>query len=58
MKEAKNTVKIEHDLLEELIDIAQDWVDQNMWRRGTTPRNEKMMEDAARVISEARNHLW
>jgi len=58
MKEAKNTATIECDLLEELIDIAQDWVYQNAWRRGATLRDKKMVDDADMVISEARKYLW
>jgi hypothetical protein len=57
MKEGKNNCTIECDLLLELIEIAQYWLDQNGWRRGTTPRNDKMMEDAVRVISECRKNL-
>ena len=45
---------ITRDLLERLIEVCEDWLVENDWRKNTTPKNIRVLYETEQTITEAR----
>ena len=48
---------ITRDLLERLIEVCEDWLVENDWRKNTTPKNIRVLAETEQTISKAKGLL-